>query len=245
MTGTPFPIPQRTLIAAAGADALSLLQRLVTADLALLEAGGGAIYTLLLTPQGRLRADFFAVRQGDGLWLDVPTEQAKDLIAALRQYRLRSDATFSVVPDVRVVLGGVAEAGLPAFVDPRAAPLGQRVWQQGLALEDDGQYAARRIALGLVEPALDCEPNALPLDYGLQNAISFSKGCYLGQELTARTQNRGLAKHEVVLLPLVAERGQTVMIGDKPVGRVIAAAEGQALLQLRRDRGNGPLTLVR
>ena len=219
---TSMTLPGRTLVTATGADALGLLQRLTSNDLSPLETGEGGIYTLLLTPQGRYLHDFFVFRSGGDLYLDVPAAQVEALVVTLRKYNLRGDAVFAVVPGMYARLSD-APAGL-AFRDPRHTELGWRCWSDEVATNDDA-YQVRRIGLGLVEPSTDMKPGtSLPLEFGLEslNAISFSKGCYTGQEMTARMQNRGLAKHRLV----------AGTPGDE--GVMIAEAGGVALLQIRK-----------
>lgn len=240
-----FPIPGRALIAAMGADALDLLQRLTSNDLSGIDLFGDeegeARYTLLLTPQGKYLHDFFVVQMEGNLYLDAPAAQAEALIATLRRYNLRGDASFELLSERYAMSSPVQVDALLAFQDPRHEGLGWRLWQAGEAKSDDSSaYLKRRIELSVVEPAEDMiAGESLPMEFSLdmQNAISFEKGCYTGQEMTARMRHRDLTKHRVVSveLPYDATAGQPVMEGDKQIGRVIAAAGRHALLQMRRD----------
>ncbi len=228
--GTKILIPRRALVAVSGQDALHLLQRLVTADLTPLHDHDGALYTLLLTPQGKYRFDFFVVKQNDKIYLDAPVAQAGALITALEQYRLRAVAGFEILPAATVLLDKESNGDILSFKDPRHDGLGWRNWLQDASPAGGPfDYDALRIGLGVVEPSDDIpETNAMPLEYGLDKmgAISFSKGCYLGQELTARMHNRDLAKYEVVI----------ARDANNENGTVLAQVGELRLLQVRRDR---------
>lgn len=143
-------------------------------------------------------------------------------------------------------------AGGVVFVDPRLAAMGLRALlpaqtgeailrEHGFAAADAGAYDAQRIALGLPDGSRDIlVEKSLLLEVGFNElgGIDWDKGCYLGQELTARTRWRGLVKRR--LLPMRVEGqppapGTPVVVGDKEVGEVRSAADGWAMAVLRLD----------
>lgn len=185
----------------AGADRLNLLQKLVSQDLAGLGPAQPVAYTLLLTPQGKYLYDFFVLWAPDALYLDAPTSQTGEIITTLNKYKLRSDVTFQLLPDMFIQLRDAPVDGLLCVQDPRAERLGFRVWTT-VAAGADSDYGQKLTVAGVVEPALELISGvSMPVEFGLQNmhAISFTKGCYLGQELTARMHHRDLAKRVIVI----------------------------------------------
>lgn len=143
-------------------------------------------------------------------------------------------------------------AGGVVFVDPRLAAIGLRALLpaqtgeavlrgHGFAAGDPGAYDVQRIALGLPDGSRDIQvEKSLLLEVGFQElgGIDWDKGCYLGQELTARTRWRGLVKRR--LLPMRVEgplpaTGTPIVVGEKEVGEVRSGAEGWAMAVLRLD----------
>lgn len=234
----------RQLIAVSGADALSLLQKLVSQDLSALSAANPIAYTLLLTPQGKYLHDFFVIWHDGALFIDVPATQAEALVAALTKYKLRSDITFTPQPDMHLRLQQQPDDAFICVADPRAHGLGFRIWDK-VAGPSDSDYGQTLTRHGIVEPSLELiVGTSMPIEYGLQNmhAISFTKGCYLGQELTARMQHKDLAKRRVVVAK--AEDNQRLedtfqsIIKDTngvEIGAVIRTCTPYALLHVMRD----------
>jgi folate-binding protein YgfZ len=239
----------RALLRLDGADALAFLQKLVTQDLAQLPA-----YTLLLSPQGRYVFDFFVVQEHGAVFVDVAAHQAEELAATLNKYKLRSDVTISrVAPaSVEIILQRGAAPALLAFADPRHESLGWRVWRARERFSDAAPPADYKIILtrlGMAEPAHELRPNHdLPLEFGLQhaNAISFTKGCFLGQELTARTHHKHLIKHIILVVDAALMLAADTPVHDADgavIGRVHRAAPPFAMVQVKAREG-GYATVV-
>ncbi len=196
-SSTPYCIklPDRGLIHIEGSDRHDFLQGLVSNSLTKLQ-GGTALYACLLTPQGKFLHDFF-IHDGDGfLLLDCEgTARAQDLYKRLNLYRLRSDVQISVDEhnDVYAVFG--LQTGVP---DPRHAGMGYRTFEKPDC--EDKEFAlwdAHRITLTIPDGSRDMVPERstlLECNLDKLNAIDWNKGCYMGQELTARMHYRGLAK---------------------------------------------------
>jgi len=188
-------IPRRGLIHLEGEDRVSFLNGLVSNDVARC-APDRIIYACLLTPQGKFLHDFF-IHAGDGfLLLDCEAgERAKDLYERLNKFRLRAKVKISVEEENKVyaVFGG--DAGLP---DPRHEKIGRRSFEKPDGEEKPfEEWDALRISLTIPDGSRDMEiEKSTLLECGIEklNGVDWNKGCYMGQELTARMHYRGLAK---------------------------------------------------
>jgi tRNA-modifying protein YgfZ len=181
-------------------DAGQFLQGLVTNDV----TGALPVYAGLLTPQGKTLFDFFVWPGSDGaLLLDCEADAAEELVKRLSLYRLRRRIAIAVEPELGVYWQ--AELGDGGAPDPRLANLGQR-WIARVSDEDmavDEAYLRHRLSLRVPEgraelgDVLWLEANAAEL-----NGVSFSKGCYVGQENTARMNWRQKVNRRLVVVPL-------------------------------------------
>ena len=236
-------LPSRAVLAVTGADRVSFLQGLVSNDVDL-AAPGRAIWAAMLTPQGKWLADFFIFSDGARLLLDVEAVGASDLARRLTRFRLRADAQITPAPmAVFASWGGRPPVSEWAAPDPRLPEAGWRILGAQLestATEDD--YDAHRLSLGLPNGSRDMEPEKsvlLEAGFDALGGISWTKGCYMGQELTARTRYRGLIKRRLV--PIRAEGGvlppygSAVYSGGVEVGRVRSTRGDIGLALLRID----------
>lgn len=238
-------LPHRGVLEISGTDRVSFLNGLVSNDVS--KAGPGrAVWAALLTPQGKYLVDFFVLSDGERLLLDTPLEEIPALMQKLRRFRLRADVEIKNSSDQLKVF--VAWGGMPPLVpltaaDPRLPHAGYRC----LSGEDvpcnatAGEYAAYRITLGLPDGVPDLEPDkTLLLEAGFDElgGVDWEKGCYMGQELTARTKYRGLIKRR--LMPVKLARpglpaGTPVLADGQEVG-VLRSSEGtDGLATLRLD----------
>ncbi|MDP1749745.1 MAG: folate-binding protein [Reyranella sp.] len=262
-------LPHRSVIAVDGDDRVEFLQGLISNDTTKV-APGRAVWAALLTPQGRFLNDMFVVDGGNGtLLLETERERAPALAKKLNLYKLRSKVTVedrSAAMDVAVIFGAAAEKALPidgaiSFVDPRLADLGVRVLAPtgqaaallsagGLAEAPVDDYDALRLSLGAPDGSRDLPvEKALLLESGFDelNGVDWKKGCYMGQELTARTKYRGLVRKR--LFPVRIEgtlpvSGTTIELDGQDVGELRSGAGKRAIAMLRLDaaRGGGALT---
>jgi folate-binding protein YgfZ len=227
----------RKLFEITGSDAESFLQGLVTNDLARLDRG--LVYTAMLTPQGKYLADFFLLRRGDGaLLLDVDDGLAEGLLQRLNMYKLRADVAIAETDlQVRRGTGPAPEGALP---DPRHPDLGWRLY--GHEGGDDGtDFDAIRVAHCIPETGVELTPDTLILEAGLErlNGVDFRKGCYVGQEVTARMKHKtelrkGLAR---VAVAGDAPAGTEIMTPEgKQAGRLYTQSGGRGIAYLRFDR---------
>jgi folate-binding protein YgfZ len=236
-------MPDRAVLSVSGADRVSFLNGLVSNDVAL-AAPGRAVWAALLTAQGKWLADFFIFADGERLLLDCEAAQAAMLAPRLGRYKLRADVAIAPT-DLRVFAawGGPApEGGACVAPDPRLAEAGWRILATELetnATRDD--WDRHRLALGLPDGGRDMEAEkSVLLEAGFDElgGISWTKGCYMGQELTARTRYRGLIKKR--LLPVTGEAplppaGTPVMSHDREVGLLRSSNGSAGLAVLRLD----------
>jgi len=183
---------------APGEDPRAFLQGLVTNDM----RGPLPAYAALLTPQGKVIADFLVWADGDDLLLDVAEPQADALVKRLSMYRLRR--AIAIARDDGLAAHWDASAG--GTPDPRLEALGHRWIAPADGAGVDEAYLAHRLALGVAEGAdlvdlLWLECNAVEL-----NGVNFTKGCYVGQENTARMNWRQKINRRAIVVPLPQSR---------------------------------------
>jgi folate-binding protein YgfZ len=242
-------LPDRSVLAVTGADRVGFLNGLLSNDVAQ-AAPGRAVWAALLTPQGKYLADVFILADGDRLLLDCATGQAALVSARLLRYRLRADVAIAPVPlAVHAAWDGVPETeGGIAAPDPRLPEAGWRMLSaEPLAAEATAEeFDAYRLSLGLPDGVQDLEPEkTVLLEAGFDElgGVSWTKGCYMGQELTARTRYRGLLKRR--LLPVrgaaLPSPGTPVTAGDRVVGDMRSSRGGLGLALLRLDALELPL----
>ncbi len=253
-------LPDRGVIKVVGDDARNFLHGLVSADILTL-APGAARFCALLTPQGKIIADFFIVEappaQRGGFFFDVARSLAATLVAKLNLYKLRSRL---IIEDLSEILGVLAawdgEAGTAyglSYADPRLPALGRRVMvaphlaaavaaDLGAVLVDAGEYEAHRIALGIPSGGVDFRyGDAFPheADMDQLHGVDFAKGCYVGQEVVSRMEHRGSARTRAV--PVSYEgaapaAGIAITAGERQLGTMGSATAGCGLALLRLDR---------
>lgn len=230
----------RRVVRLAGKDALPFLQGLVSNDVLPLARGPGLVWTALLTPQGKYLADFFVVNTGSDLLLDLPGAMADSTLQRLSMYRLRADVQFHAT-DLPVSRGvGALPDG--AFSDPRHPDLGWRLY--AAMASDPVDWDALRVRHLIPESGIELIPNeSYLLETGFErlHGVDFRKGCYVGQEVTARMKHKtelrkGLARVRLASPVPVA----TPLISDgKVAGAVYTQAGGAGIAWLRFDRSAG------
>ena len=244
-------LPCRGVLEVAGADRVAFLQGLVSNDVAL-AAPGRAVWAALLTPQGKWLTDFFILSDGERLLLDCERDQAALLAQRLARYRLRSKVTLADLSGtlhVHAVWGGTPDPGGIAAPDPRLPEAGWRVLTaEPLAVNATAaDWDRHRLSLGLPDGARDLEADkTVLLEAGFDelHGVSWTKGCYMGQELTARTKYRGLVKRR--LLPVRIDGpppppGTPVLRDGAEVGAMRSSAGDAGLALLRLDALGGAL----
>jgi folate-binding protein YgfZ len=238
-------LPERSVLQVSGADRVSFLQGLVSNDVA--EAAlGRAVWAALLTPQGKWLADFFILLDGERLLLDCEAGQAAMLAQKLTRFRLR--AAVQVQPAallVHAAWDGTPDAALQApglqAPDPRLPGAGWRVLSaEPLPVTASFQdWNAHRLMLGLPDGSQDMEAEKTTLleaGFDELHGVSWTKGCYMGQELTARTKYRGLLKRR--LAPVQVD-------GPLPAPGTPVLREGVEVGIMRSGQGSRGIALLR
>lgn len=269
MTQASFTmLEDRGILAVAGPDRRAFLQGLVSNDVEKL-AAGRARYAALLTAQGKYLHDFVMVEQGEAIWLDAEAARLADLKRRLSMYRLRAKVEIAERPDLGVAAmfgdGALAALDLPsepgavrqcdddiALVDPRLVELGARIiagrlhlarLRQEFQQADFAAYDRHRLALGVPDGSRDLVPDkSILLEAGFDelNGVDWHKGCYVGQELTARTKYRGLIKKRLFPVRIDGpppEPGTMVTADGKDAGEMRSSRDGLGLALLRLDAG--------
>ena len=258
-------LPDRGVVKVAGDGARSFLHGLVTADIEKL-GEGEARFCALLTPQGKIIADFIAVaapaKDGGGFFLDIAKARGTALVEKLNMYKLRAKV---LVEDLSATLGvlaawdgsGTTKYGL-VYADPRLPGLGLRAMlpphlaaaataELGATLVDASDYEAHRIALGMPRGGADFRyGDAFPHEADLDQfgGVDFAKGCYVGQEVVSRMQHRGTARTRTVRVIVdgaAPEPGSAILAADKPVGTMGSTAGHNGLALIRIDRATDAL----
>jgi folate-binding protein YgfZ len=251
--------PGRAVIRVTGDDAVKFLDNIVTSKVDGLEPGQ-AVYTALLTPQGKIVVDFFAAAvaadEGGGFVLDAPKALADELVKKLNFYKLRAKVEIALRPELSVAViidqQPSEDLGL-AFLDPRSFGLGWRVVlpadgaqaaleAAGAMIVEPDTWKGRRISLGIPEGGQDfiygdTFPHEADLD--LLHGVDFHKGCFIGQEVVSRVERREAARKRVVPVAFgggAPEAGVEIFAGDRSVGYMGSSAGRLGLAMLRLDR---------
>jgi len=229
---------KRTVLALGGSERLEFLQGIVTNDLAGLSEG--LMYTALLTPQGKYLADFFVKGDGDRLLVDVATPLAGDLFKRLKMYKLRADVTLDETGLHAIRgLGPAPEGALP---DPRHPALGWRLYAETPGGEPVTDWEALRVAHCIPESGVELIPNdTFILEAGFErlHGVDFRKGCYVGQEVTARMKHKTVLKKGLATVAISGEApapGTEITHAGKVAGTLYTVAGDRGIAYLRFDR---------
>lgn len=239
------PVPGRAILRVAGADRVSFLQGLVTQDMGRV-AREGIGYAAMLTPQGKLVADFLLVALADAVLIDVAEGLAEDLMRRLAMFRLRAQVQIERVE--LPVTRGLGPAPEGALADPRSAALGWRLYGQALEQGAPLDWDALHIEALVPQTGADLIPGEsfiLEAGFPRLNGVDFRKGCYVGQEVTARMHHKTELRRGFVVLsvPVPVPAGTPVLMADgREAGVLGTQAGGRGLALMRLDRIEGPLT---
>ncbi|MBL8560738.1 MAG: folate-binding protein YgfZ [Gemmobacter sp.] len=234
----------RRLVTLSGPDALPFLQGLVTNDVLRLR-DPGIVYAALLTPQGKYLADFFVVNSGAELLLDLAEAQADSVLKRLNMYKLR--AQVQITPSASAVSRGLGPAPEGALPDPRHPALGWRHYGVP-GPEAAVDWDAIRVAELIPESGIELIPDeTYILEAGFErlNGVDFRKGCYVGQEVTARMKHKTEARKGLVRLQISGQApvGSPILMADgREAGTLFTQSGGMALAHMRFDRMEGVLT---
>jgi tRNA-modifying protein YgfZ len=237
-------LPERSVIRITGDDRVAFLQGLVSNDVEA-AAPGHAVWAALLTPQGKWLADFFLFNDGDALLLDCEREQVPLLLQRLSRFRLRMKVALAADDALRVYVAWGTQPDVAGIIapDPRLIGFAWRVLTAAdlptTATED--HWLRHRLAFGVPDGSRDLESDkTVLLEAGFDelHGVSWSKGCYMGQELTARTKYRGLLKRRLVPVAVdgpLPSPNTPVFRDAVEVGTMRSGADQTGLAILRLD----------
>lgn len=245
-------LDSRAVLRVSGAEAGAWMQGLVTNDVEHIPPGE-ARYAALLTPQGKIIADFLVIPDGDGLLVDCAADQAAGLAKRLGMYTLRAQIAIADVSGSLAVAAGWGGPPPPAsnarvVDDPRDPRLGWRAIGAHDELEklgepaSESEWQAHRISCGVPEGGRDFVwGDTFPHEANMDrlNGIDFKKGCYVGQEVVSRVQHRGLARKRVAPVRIEGAApppGADILAGEAVIGRMGSSADGAGLALIRLDK---------
>ncbi|KUJ82400.1 YgfZ/GcvT domain-containing protein [Ruegeria profundi] len=234
-------MPNRRILRLSGSDTDSFLQGLVTNDIAGLE--NGLVYAALLTPQGKYLADFFLKRDGDTVLLDVADTIADDFVKRLTMYKLRADV--SIKDSGLNLQRGTGAPPAEALPDPRHPDMGWRAYTDQAESDDGTDWDAIRVRHCIPETAIELTADSYILESRFEDlkGVDFKKGCYVGQEVTARMKHKTELRKglSVVRVDGSAPVGTEITSGGKPAGKLFTQSNGRGIAYLRFDRANGEM----
>ncbi|UYV36556.1 folate-binding protein [Rhodobacteraceae bacterium D3-12] len=221
-----------------GSDRESFLQGLVTNDVSRLK--DGLVYAALLTPQGKYLADFFLAPAPDAILLDIDADIAPATMQRLTMYKLRADV---MIEETALHLHrGTDTPPDDGFADPRHPAMGWRAYRETapIATTEQPDWEALRVAHMIPATGRELTADSFILEVGFErlNGVDFRKGCYVGQEVTARMKHKTELRKGLARLrlsgPVTPETPLTN--NGKAAGTVHTVAGEQALAFLRFDR---------
>jgi len=221
----------RSVIRISGATADKFLQGIITNDINNIEHGCG-IYSYILTPQGKYLFDFFVVSQAPDFLIDIDKNDKEDLLKKLQIYKLRSQVEISELPEMQVYSSFQQVDGI-CFLDPRSDKMGYRfITNKTFDSLEYTEYQKLRIENNLPEGTDLEKDKSYPLQYRMKelNGVSFKKGCFVGQEVTARTHHRGVIRKTVYQVAgQNLQAGAEILADENMVGKILTAVENSAL----------------
>ena len=225
----------RAVFKIGGKDNKEFMQNLITNDVS--KTDDGLVYSALLGPQGKFLYDFFLFCRSEVLFLDVAAEVAEELCGRLRLYKLRKDVTIEET-DLFMTRGLTAPPE-GAFADPRHPKLGWRFYGPQIDAPNLN-WTELRINLGIPEATSEILADSYILEMGFErlNGVDFRKGCYIGQEITARMKHKAQLKKGLALVKLTSPVPLHTPITSKGknIGFICSQSGSTAIAYLKYDR---------
>jgi tRNA-modifying protein YgfZ len=241
---TPTVLTDRSILGISGPEAHEFLQGLITNDISKLTSGT-PLYSALLTPQGKILHDFLLYAYEESIILDCPRAGAVDLRNRLSRYRLRARVEIALREDVAVAAHwDSVDSKAGSWRDPRHPALGWRTLMDAPATSEQppsDAYLTHRLAFAIPECADFGSDRMFALDADLDelHGVSFDKGCYVGQELTARMKHRGTARKR--LLPVESDSplpasDTPIVAAERELGVITSTYGRRGFAAVRLDR---------
>ena len=232
----------RGILRLGGEDRRTFLQGIISNDITLCQTER-PLYAALLTPQGKFLHDMFIIDKGDHFLIDCEYDRTDDLLKRLLFYKLRAQIVLEKATNLYTVwaLWGDFIKDQTAFTDPRLMELGKRMvthkdYQPPAPEVSIDDYDRHRLTYGIPDGSRDMiigKSTLLECNLDKLNAISWSKGCYMGQELTARMYYRGLLKKRLysVTIDNPIESETEIKLENETIG-IMASSSGSKGLAL-------------
>jgi folate-binding protein YgfZ len=246
----PIALLERSIISVRGETARDFLGGLITNNLK-----SDLTFSALLTPQGKIIADFFVHRMADDHYLiETPVKFGKTLMLRLKMYKLRAKIELEDVSeqyDIYALWDGEGDAGQ---ADPRHPDMGHRLIAESGSMSPehtDTDYNVHRLGLGISESEWDFDSEQMfPSDANMDrlNGVDFKKGCFIGQEVVSRMHRKTNVRKRMggLILGGEAKAGDELKDGDRTVGTVLHVHADQAMALLRLNRiaeADGDITI--
>jgi len=234
MTAMPIAKLNRKILHLSGDGVTDWLSGLITNRL-----DQDIVFAALLTPQGKIIADFFASKLANGWQIDVAEKYIEVLTKRLKLYKLRAPITIEPVEiDVFAAWAGTGEEG---FADPRHAALGRRLYDQDLTCEaGETDYDQYRLSLGIPDSQWDFDSgDVFPAGANMDrlNGVDFKKGCFVGQEVVSRMYRKTEIKKRLRGFRFDgALTGTKITAGERMIGEVLHTNNGLGMAMIRHDR---------
>lgn len=247
-------LDNRVVFRIIGTDALSFLQNLCTNDI----NQNDYCYSYLLSNQGRYLFDFFIIKVNNNeLWMDVEKGQLPNLIKKLTMHKLRAQVEFSQLPNCRIIYS-IKKPDIRtiySYQDPRYEKLGFRsIIEQDRAFQNDDTEIVddlyRRDKYGFAIPDGDVDliyDKSIPLEYGAKElkAVSYTKGCYLGQEVISRSTYQGVVRKKIFKITCASDfasmnenditNKMEIIIDNQNIGFFCSIYKNQAIALIREE----------
>lgn len=237
-------LDNRAVLRVAGADAPAFLQGLLTQDVAQL-APDRPLYAGLLSPQGKALFDMILFHDRDSVLIDIAADRAEALTKRLTLYRMRK--AVEITPSPLFVFAGWNGGERGQTPDPRVAALGGRWLGEAGGVADAIAYDRHRLTIGVPDSDDIGADDLLWLETGadLLNGVSFTKGCYVGQENTARMHHRDKVRRRLVPITFAGDSGDGIIRDSdgRQVGTLRTHRDGRGFAHLRLEAAAGALFL--